>query len=62
MSKVMARPIEATPHLTGTDAASLRASLENVAPREEISRRRELAAAFLSQVTKPKPARDESKR
>jgi hypothetical protein len=50
----VARPIEATPTLTGADADRLRASLSNVAPANEIARRQEAARAFLAQTSAPK--------
>jgi hypothetical protein len=50
----MARPIEATPTLTGEDAEKLQASIARVASPEEIERRRRAARQFYNTVTKPK--------
>jgi hypothetical protein len=58
----MARPIEATPPLTGAEAEELAASLEDVASPEEIERRQRAAREFFAAVTRPKtlrPHRDE---
>ena len=52
----MARPIEATPTLTGEDAEELQTSIARVAAPEEIERRRKAARQFYNTVTKPKRA------
>lgn len=52
----MARPIEATPILTGEDAEKLQASIAKVASPEEIERRRKAARQLYNTVTKPKRA------
>jgi hypothetical protein len=53
----MARPIEATPVVTGEDAEELKASMAKVASPEEIERRKKAARQFYNTVTKPKPAK-----
>jgi hypothetical protein len=52
--KLMARPIEPTPPITGEDADRLAEQLEKVPPPEELARRIEEAKRFLEQVTAPK--------
>lgn len=47
----MAKPIEATPTLYGDDARRLLESLANVAPPEEIERRRAISRERLAQET-----------
>lgn len=47
----MAKPIEATPTLHGEDAVRLLESLPNVAPPEEIARRRAISRERLAQTT-----------
>ena len=49
----MARPIEATPTLTGEDAENLQASIARVASPEEIERRRKAARQLYNTVTRP---------
>ena len=53
----MARPIEATPIVTGEDAENLKASIAKVASPEEIERRKKAARQFYNTVTKPKPSK-----
>lgn len=55
---IMAKPIEATPTLYGDDAVRLLESLPNVAPPEEIARRRAIARERLAQetVSIPRPS------
>lgn len=53
----MARPIEATPVVTGKDADELEASIAEVASPEEVKRRKRVAREFLATVTMPKPAK-----
>ncbi len=54
----MAKPIEPTKPLTGQDAQNLLTSLKTSAPAEEMARREQAAAEYLSQpqtfVMKPK--------
>ena len=50
----MARPIVATPPLTGDEAEELAASLGGVASPEEIARRQRSAQDFFAAVTRPK--------
>lgn len=49
----MARPIVATPPLTGDEAEELAASLGDVASPEEIARRQRSAQDFFAAVTRP---------
>jgi hypothetical protein len=48
----MARPIEATPSLSGDEAETLAASLEDVASADQIEQRRKAAQAFFNAVTR----------
>lgn len=50
----MASPIEPTPPIIGDDADRLLEQLADVAPAEEIERRKEEARRFLAEVTRPK--------
>lgn len=46
----MAHPIEPTPPLFGQDARNLLESLKNVAPIEEIARRKETAKQYFADM------------
>src|SRR5689334_13280260 len=53
----MAKPIEPTPVLYDEDARRALESLKNVAPADELARRREAAQAFAKRIATPVPKR-----